>query len=99
MNIKEFIPEYEAMTGEKVSPAVARFAEQMDIVGQRFESKGCEDAAQGLPVPSDEAFQIWGKKLFEDDAAMAETMADLIRLYYMEGYEARAKLEKTEVSK
>lgn len=86
MNIKEFIPEYEAMTGEKVSPTVARFAEQMDIVGQRFEAKGCEDAARGLPMPSDEVFQIWGKKLFEDDAAMAETMADLVRLYYMDGY-------------
>ena len=86
MKLVEYIPEYEAQTGEKVSAVVARFAEQMDIVGQRFEAKGRDDAARSLPVPSDEVFQAWGKKLFEGDAAMVEAMADIIRLYYMDGY-------------
>lgn len=87
MKMTNFIPEYEAMTGVKVSPAVARFVEQMNIVSQRFEVNGCKDAAQGLPVPSDDYFQTWGKKLFEDDPAVAEAMANLARLYYMEGYQ------------
>ena len=87
MKMMDYIPEYEAQTGEKVSPLVARFAEQLDIVGRKFEAKGCEDAAKGLPVPPDDVFQAWGKKLFEDDATMAETVADLAQLYYMDGYE------------
>lgn len=97
MKMMDYIPQYEAQTGERVSPVVARFAEQLDIVGQRFEAKGCEDAAKGLSVPSDAAFQAWGEKLFTDDAAMAETVADLIRLYYMDGYEAARKRRETEV--
>ncbi len=86
MNMVKFIPEYEAMTGEKVSPVVAWFAEKVDIVGHRFEVKGCRDATQGLPVPSVDAFLEWSKKLTHDDAEMLETVADLLRLYYMDGY-------------
>lgn len=86
MKLVDYIPEYEAQTGEKVSAVVARFAEQMDIVGQRFEAKGHDDASRGLPVPVDDVFREWSKKLFEDDSAMAGTMADIIRLYYMDGY-------------
>lgn len=90
MKMVNYIPEYEAQTGEKVSPVVTRFAEQMDIIGQRLESKGCQDAAQGLPVPSDDAFQAWSKRLVRDDVEMLETVADLLRLYYMDGYNATA---------
>ena len=97
MKIKEIIPEYEATTGKRVSPFVARFAEQMDIVGQRFNIKGYEDAAQGKPVPAENVFQMWGKKLFEDDSTMAEALAILAQLYYMDGYEARMKRGQTEV--
>ncbi len=86
MKFMKFIPEYEAMTGEKVSPEVARLAELMDSVGQRFEAKGYEDASQGLTALSNDVFQTWGINLFLDDAAMAETMADLARIYYMDGY-------------
>lgn len=86
MKMVNYIPEYEAMTGEKVSPVVARFAEQLVIIGQRFEAKGREDAAQGLPVPSDDAFQIWSQRLVRDDVELLETVADLLRLCYMDGY-------------
>ena len=86
MKMVNYILEYEAMTGEKVSPVVARFAEQLDIVGKRFEDKGREDVAQGLPVPSDDAFQVWSQRLVRDDLELLETVADLLRLYYMDGY-------------
>ena len=88
MKMVNYIPEYEAMTGEKVSPVVARFAERLDIIGQRFQAKGCEDAAQGLPVPSDDAFRVWSQRLVRDDFELLETVADLLRLYYMDGYKS-----------
>ena len=87
MNMVKFIPEYEALTGEKVSLVVARFAEKMDIIGQRLETKGCQDAAHGLPVPPADAFREWSKRLTHDDTEMLETVADLLRLYYMDGYQ------------
>ena len=96
MKIKEYIPEYEDITGLKVSPVVERFAEQLDVVGQRFENRGYADASQGKPVPHEYVFQAWGKKMFENDCAMAETMADILKLYYMDGYKAIAKRESTE---
>ena len=87
MNMVKFIPEYEAMTGEKVPPVVARFAEKMDIIGQRLEAKGCQDASQGLPMPSEDAFREWSKRLTHSDTEMLETVADLLQLYYMDGYQ------------
>ncbi len=86
MKLVDYIPEYEAMTGERVSPVVARFAEQMDTIGQKFVDKGFQDASQGLSVPSNETFQAWGERLFEGDAIMAEAIAGIIRLYYIDGY-------------
>lgn len=88
MNIPSYVPEYEKMTGEKVSPSVIRFFEELNVIGQKFERKGREDAANGLQVPSDDAFQEWGKKVFYDDPEMAESMGDLMQLCYMDGYEA-----------
>ena len=88
MKMVNYIPEYEAMTGEKVSPVVSRFAEQLDIVCKLFETKGREDAAQGLPVPSDEMFQAYVKKVFFSDSELAEIVADLVRPYYMDGHDA-----------
>ncbi len=87
MKPTSYIPEYEAKTGKKASRVVARFAEQMDIVCTQFEDDGSKDAAQGRPMPSDGVFQSWAKKIFENDDEMAETIADLARLYYMDGYQ------------
>lgn len=98
MKMMDYIPEYEAQTGEKVSPLVARFAEQLDIVGRKFEAKGCEDAAKGLPVPSDDAFREWSKQLLQDKIEFLEELVGLLRLYYMDGYEAVRKPRETEVS-
>lgn len=87
MKLTNSVPKYEAITGTKVPPEVIRFAQQMDIASQRFEVKGCEDAVQGLPVPPEDTFHAWGKKIFDDDPAMAEAMGNLAQLYYMSGYQ------------
>ena len=93
MKIVNIIPEYEAMIGKKVSPVIAQFAEQMDTIGKWIEDQGLEDAAQGLPVPSNDVFRSWSEKTVVADAAVQQTVADLLRLYYMDGYEQREKLE------
>lgn len=97
MKIVNIIPEYEAMIGKKVSPVIAQFAEQMDTIGKRIEDQGREDAAQGLPIPSNDVFQSWSEKTVVADAAVQEMVSDLLRLYYMDGYEQRANREKLEV--
>lgn len=97
MNIKKFIPEYEATIGEKLTNEVIGIIERIDVIGQKFQAKGCQDAAQGLPVPSADAFQEWSKRLTHDDIEMLETVADLLQLYYMEGYEAARKRREREV--
>ena len=97
MKMVNIIPEYEAVTGKKVSPVIAQFAEQMDIIGKKIEDQGREDAARGLPVPSNDVFQAWSKKTVVVDAAVQEMVSDLLRLYYMDGYEQRTNREKMEV--
>lgn len=97
MNIKQFIPEYEATIGEKLPVEVIGIIERIDVIGQKFQVKGCQDAAQGLPVPSEDAFREWSAQLIQDKIELLEELAGLLRLYYMEGYEAGAKREKTEV--
>lgn len=97
MNIREFIPEYEAAIGEKLPTEVIGIIERIDTIGQKFVDKGCQDAAQGLPVPPEDAFREWSGKLVQDKIELLEELAGLLRLYYMEGYEARTKPEKTEV--
>ena len=97
MNIKKFIPEYEAKIGEKLPTEVIGIIERIDTIGQKFVDKGCQDAAQGLPVPSEDAFREWSGKLVQDKIELLEELAGLLRLYYMEGYGARTKPEKREV--
>lgn len=88
MNMLSFVPEYEKKTGEKLNRDVLRYVEKLNKIGQNFEKKGREDAADGLPVPYDDVFQTWGRKVFDDDPDMAESIGELMRLCYMEGYEA-----------
>ena len=97
MNIKGFIPEYEATISEKLTVEVIGIIERIDVIGQKFQAKGCQDAAQGLPVPSKDAFREWSGKLVQDKIELLEKLAGLLRLYYMEGYEQRANREKREV--
>ena len=86
MEIVKFIPKFEAKTAGKVDPQVVHFAEQLDIIGEKFENRGHEDAAQGLPVPPDDVFQAWSARIFDDDPELAENIAELMRIYYMDGY-------------
>lgn len=97
MNIKKFIPEYEAMIGKKLPTEVVGIIERIDTIGQKFVDKGCKDAAQGLPVPSGDAFREWSGKLVQDKTELLEELAGLLRLYYMDGYEARTKRGQMEV--
>ena len=97
MNIKEFIPEYEATIGEKLPTEVIGIIERIDTIGQKFVDKGCQDAAQGLPVPPEDAFREWSGKLVQDKIELLEELAGLLRLYYMEGYEAARKRREREV--
>lgn len=97
MNIKELIPEYEATIGEKLPTEVIGIIKRIDTIGQKFVDKGCQDAAQGLPAPSEDAFREWSGKLVQDEIELLEELAGLLRLYYMEGYEQRANREKREV--
>ena len=88
MNMLSFVPEYEKMTGDKLSEEVLNFIKDLDTYGKRFEKKGIEDSARGLPVPTDEAFASFGHKVFDDDPEMADKMSYLMKSCYMEGYEA-----------
>lgn len=97
MNIKKYIPEYEATIGKKLPAEVIGIIERIDTIGQKFVDKGCQNAAQGLPVPPEDAFREWSGKLVQDKIELLEDLAGLLRLYYMEGYEQRANREKREV--
>lgn len=87
MKLTEFAQEYEAVTGKKVNPLAIRIVEEMDIACQRFEARGFKDAVRGKKMPARDVFLEGGKKLFTDDVD-AEMIADLIRAYYTDGYNA-----------
>lgn len=97
MDIKKFIPEYESMTGAKLPAEVIGIIERIDAIGQKLQHKGSQDAAWGLPAPSEEVVQAWSKQLVGDKVELLEELAGLLRIYYMEGYEQRANREKREV--
>ena len=82
---------------QSIAAVLLNYFERIDTIGQKFVDKGCQDAAQGLPVPSEDAFREWSGKLVQDKIELLEELAGLLRLYYMEGYEQRANREKTEV--
>lgn len=86
MNMLSFIPSYEKRTGEKVSAEVVEFVGYLDDYGKRFEKKGIEDIAHGLPVLPDEVFEHFEKKVFGDDPEMAKLMSRFVRICYMDGY-------------
>lgn len=87
MDIREFIPQYEAQIGKELPAEVVSIIGRIDSIGQKFHAKGCKDAAQGLPVPSEDAFREWSKQLLQDKIQLLEELAGLLRLYYMDGYE------------
>lgn len=86
MNLMKYIPEYEKLTGNKVSPQLAEVLELLDDTSKQFEAKGREDAAQNRPAASDETFQDWGKKVFDGDTELVEVFTGLMKKYYMNGY-------------
>ena len=91
MDIRDFIPQYEAQTGKELPAEVVSIIGRIDTIGQKFVDKGCQDAAQGLPVPSEDAFREWSGKLVQDKIEFLEELAGLLRLYYMDGYNAAAE--------
>lgn len=87
MKIDAFIEKYEKMTGETVSDEVRHFVEGLINIEERFQAKGREDGAKGLPVPGGDAFTHWANQVFDDDVELAADMADLMRVAYMHGYQ------------
>lgn len=88
MKMEEYIKELETEKGNPVSRAVLHFAEQLDLVGHQFENRGREDAANGLPEPTEDMFLNWSKKIFADDLQLMEDVADIMQIQYMKGYNA-----------
>lgn len=88
MKIDAYIKEFEGQTGKPVSGAVLRFAEQLDLIGHQFENRGREDAANGLPEPTEDMFLNWSKKIFADDLQLTEDVAGIMQIQYMKGYNA-----------
>ena len=86
MNVDAYIKEYEQMTGRKASKVVRRFAKGLFSIGTRFEDRGREDGAKGLPVPGADAFTHWASKVFDNDPETAANMAELMQMAYMHGY-------------
>ena len=86
MNADTFIKEFEKMTGEKASEAVHRFVNDLFDIESRFETRGREDRAKGLPLPGVDAFIHWANKVFNDDPELAETIAELMQMAYEHGY-------------
>ena len=91
MDIREYIPQYEAQTGRQIPAEVVAIIGRIDSIGQKFQAKGRKDAAQGLPVPSEDAFREWSGKFVQDKIEFLEELAGVLRLCYMDGYNAIAE--------
>lgn len=90
MKIDAYIKEYEKLTGERVSKVAHDFVECLLNIEAKFEAKGREDGARGLPIPGTEVFTHWADKVFDDNAETAATVADLMQQAYMHGYKKGA---------
>lgn len=88
MKMEEYIKEWEIDKGNPVNRAVLHFVEQLDLCGHRFENRGREDAANGLPEPTADRFLNWSKKYFADDLQLTEDVAAIMQKQYMKGYNA-----------
>ena len=96
--MKDFLPEFEVMTGCAAKPVLIRFIDHLDVIGQQLEIKGRENAAQGIPIPTENVFRTLSEKLIPlDDVELLEAVADLFQLYYLDGYEADRNSRKVDV--
>ena len=93
MKLAEFIKEHDAQAGKVTDTAILNFAALMDQIRERFERRGREDAANGLPMPTAERFLAWSKKHIEEDREMVWAVADIMRCQYMKGYNAGKEAE------
>ena len=84
MDLVHFSSEYENFTGAKVNPAARRFMGILDEIGNKFHTKGSEDAINGIPVPPDDAFARAGMKIC-GEIETAKVLAAFLQDCYMDG--------------
>lgn len=98
MKMKDFLLEFEVMTGCATKPVLIRFIDHLDVIGQQLEIKGRADAAQGISIPTEDVFRTLSEKLISQDSVeLLEAVADLFQLYYLDGYEAYKNSRKVDV--
>lgn len=93
MKILSHISEFEELLGRKMTPGAIRFIEKLDILGKKFEDKGREDAANTHPAMSDNVFMEYCRKIFDDDPELTESIAALMQICYMDGYNGKSDAE------
>ena len=86
MRLKEYIPEYEKLSGKKVSPKITRTLERLESVCMKFEESGRKDADRNRPPVDDDTLQTWGRCIFGNDIEQIEFFVDLVKDCYMAGY-------------
>ena len=86
MRLKEYIPEYEKLSGKKVSPKITRTLERFEFICMKFEKSGRKDAVRNRPPVDDDTFHTWGSCIFGNDIEQIEFFAGIVKDYYMDGY-------------
>lgn len=99
--VEEWVKTYEQERGREPSELVIQVARHIEKVGEMLKKRGSEDAQLGEKAVSLETFRALVRMAFrinpEKEDETVEVIADVWRLYYMDGYEARGEVEKTEV--
>lgn len=92
MNIRtqEWIQQVEETSGQKLEPEIVQAIIQVGKCAIAFETMGHRDAVEGNEPFDTADFVKWGSKHFPDDGETAASLAELMQLCYMDGYESGA---------
>ena len=85
MNVMDFIPDYEAMTGKPLKPAVVEFWQHVHNSGMAFTRKGRMDAVTNNPPVTDDVFFEWAKNIIGGNSELTRHIGKIMKKYYFDG--------------
>ena len=85
MNVMDYIPEYETLTGKPLDPVIVEFWQLVHNSGMEFTAKGRMDKKANKHPLVDSVFSEWAKGVCGDNPEFARHLENIMKKYYFDG--------------